>query len=78
MPDSSSMRRSQFFMILILTDCPRAVRRSNLIAQAHSMERNQVLSAQTVDGEKQLCPTEIWLASDDVFHHEAIISLQHV
>jgi hypothetical protein len=48
------MMKNRFFMLVRLIVDPLLVRREELIAQTYSTERDQVLSAQPVDGEKQL------------------------
>jgi hypothetical protein len=54
MSGSSPVRSSQILMLLVLAEGPLLVHRTDLVAHARSMERDQVLSAQSVDGEKQL------------------------
>src|SRR5678809_393731 len=78
MSGSSSVMRNQIFLLLFLAEGPLLVHRADLVVHARSMERDQILSTQPVDGEKQLRPTEIWPSDDEVFHHEYIISLKHV
>jgi hypothetical protein len=71
------MLSSRFFMLFSLTNGPLLVHEANLIAQAHSMERNQVLSAQPIDGKKQLCPTEFRSTTDEIIHYEYLMLLKH-
>lgn len=64
-------------MISILIEGQRSVHPANLITHADSTERDEVLSTQPIDCEKQLCPTKTRLTDDEVFHHEYFISLKH-
>src|SRR4029077_6796660 len=50
----SLLMSRRFFMLFSLAEGPLLVHRANLIAQTHSTQCNQVLSAKPVDGENQL------------------------
>lgn len=65
-------------MMLVLTERQPSVHPADLITRADSTERDEVLSAQPVSREKQLCPAKTRLTDDEVLHHEYFISLKHV
>ncbi len=75
---ATTSQMSGSLLMLLPADGPLLVYQENLIAQAYTMERNQVLSAQPINGKKQLCPTEIRSLSDEVIHHQPLIRLKHV
>src|SRR5262245_61244269 len=78
MSGSSSVLSYQLFMKSALTESPFLVHRANLITRAYSMEGDHILPAQPVDGEKQLCVTEIRSPDHEVINHEHLIALKHV
>lgn len=55
------MLSSGRFMMLPLAEGPLAVHQADSMAQAHSMEHDQFLPAQTIDCEKHLAPREVRL-----------------
>lgn len=75
---ATTSQMSGSLLILPPAEGPLLVHQENLIAQAYTMECNQVLSAQPIDGKKQFWPPEIWSLSDEVIHHQPLIRLKHV
>ena len=64
-------------MMLPLAEGPLAVHQADSMAQAHSMEHDQFLSAQTIDCEKHFAPREVRSPDrQDLVHRHHFVSLK--
>lgn len=72
------MSNRWLFTMVVLTVWRRLIHQENLITQTHSMEHDQILSTQPVDGKEQLRPTEIRSLRDEGIYHQPLIPLKQV
>ncbi len=65
------------FPFLPLLDVTELGDRAEFVAESLSMERDRAFSAEQVDGEKELSPTEFRLGIEEVFHGEDFMRSKH-